>query len=439
MNNENSAALYARAQKSIAGGHLSNFKQHPGNVQTFFERMDGCHLIDVDGNEYIDWSLSSGPCLMGQSNPILQKALKEQIDKCYSRQYMEVQIEAAELFCKYVPCADLMRFSVTGGENILYAIRVARAYTGKNMIVRFKGMYHGGTDLVFGGTTTGADHHAINGYDEGDPYSHACYTTGRADHALNDTYLVDFNDLDQIEQLFKSDDNIACVLMEPVCLNISGCVAKPEYLRGVRQLCDDYGVVLIFDETLTGFRMALGGAQEALGVIPDMATYAKAVCGGIPGAAFGGKKEIMDVLTDCTCVFPGTYNGNSLVAAAMKCMISELAKNNGEVYERLNRLGNMFKDGVLEAAKRYDIPMIFQGFPTGLFPVFTEKEEILNHKEALKYSNLDMMYRFGALMKQNGVIGDDRYCVSTVHTEEDIARSIDAADRALKQLAEERK
>lgn len=438
MKNEKSAALYARAQQSIAGGHLSNFKQHPGNVQTFFERMDGCHLYDVDGNMYIDWSLSSGPCLMGQSNPILQQALKDQIDKCYSRQYTEVQVEAAELFCKYVPCADRMRFSVTGGENILYALRVARAYTGKNMIVRFKGMYHGGTDLVFGGTTASStDFHAIDGYDENDHYSHACFTSGRADHALNDTYLIDFNDLEQMEALFKADDDIACVIMEPVCLNISGCVAEPEYLRGVRKLCDDYGVVLIFDETLTGFRMGLGGAQEALGVIPDMATYAKAICGGIPGAAFGGKKEIMDVLADCSCVFPGTYNGNSLIAAAMKCMITELAKDNGAIYDQMNRLGIMFRDGVLEAAKRHGVPMIFQGFPTALFPVFTEKKAIRNHKEALAYSDLDKMYRFGALMKENGVIGDDRYCISTVHTEEDVIRSIEAADKALAQLAKE--
>lgn len=435
---EKSLALYQRACNSIAGGHLSNFKQHPGNPQTFFDHFEGAKMYDVDGNVYYDWSLSSGPAILGQASPIVQNAIIEQAKKCYTRQYTEVQIEAAELFCKYVPCADKMHFAVTGGESMLYTIRTARAYTGKNMVVRFNGMYHGGTDFVLGGVANSEkDKHAKNKWDERDSYAQACFTTGRAKHALEDVYLIDYNDLEQMEALFKEDDDIACVVMEPVCLNISGCMPEPGYLEGVRKLCDEYGVVLIFDETLTGFRMGLHGAQGYFGVTPDMASFAKAVAGGVPGAAFCGKEEIMKVLDDCTCVIPGTYNGNSLSAAVMKAVLTELGKNDGEVYQQIERLGNMFREGVLDAAKKYDIPMIMQGFPGAWFPVFTEKDRIRNHKEALLYSDLDKMHRFGGLMKANGVIGDDRYCISLAHTEEDVQKSIEIADKVLAILKEE--
>lgn len=435
---EKSLALYERAAKSIAGGHLSNFKQHPGNPQTFFDHFEGAKMYDVDGNMYYDWSLSSGPCILGQHSPIVINAIKEQAERCYSRQYMEIQVEAAEEFCKYVPCADKMHFAVTGGESILYTIRTARAYTGKNMVVRFNGMYHGGTDFVLGGVpTTDSDYHAVNSYREGDDYSKACYTTGRAAHALNDTYLIDFNDLTQMEELFRSDNDIACVIMEPVCLNITGCMPEPGYLEGVRKLCDEYGVLLVFDETLTGFRIGLHGAQGYFNIMPDMASFAKAVCGGVPGAAFCGKEEVMKVLDDCTCIIPGTYNGNSISAACMKAVLSELGKDDGAAYQKIEKLGNMFKEGVLDAAKKHDIPMLMQGFAGALFPVFTEKSVIRNHKEALAYSDLDKMHRFGALMKQNGVIGDDRYCVSLAFTEDDVIQSIAIADKVLGILKEE--
>ncbi|MDD6211539.1 MAG: aminotransferase class III-fold pyridoxal phosphate-dependent enzyme [Clostridiales bacterium] len=436
--NEKSLALYERASKSIAGGHLSNFKQHPGNPQTFFSHFEGSKMFDVDGNMYYDWSLSSGPAILGQASPIVRDAIIEQAQKCYTRQYMEVQIEAAELFCKCVPCADSMHYAVTGGESMLYTIRTARAYTGKNMIVRFNGMYHGGTDLVLGGRATSKeDRHVLNGWDEGDSYGQACFTTGRAKHALNDVYMIDYNDLEQMEALFKSDDDIACVILEPVCLNISGCMPEPGYLEGVRKLCDEYGVLLVFDETLTGFRAALGGAQEYFGITPDLATFAKAISGGIPGAAFGGKAEVMKVLDDCTCIIPGTYNGNSLTAAVMKAVLTELSRNDGECYKQIEKLGNMFREGVLDAAKKYDIPMLMQGFPGAWFPVFTEKDRIRNHREALLYSDLDKMHRFGSLMKENGVIGDDRYCVSLAHTESDVLASIEIADKVLSILKEE--
>lgn len=435
---ERSQALYQRACKSIAGGHLSNFKQRPGAPQTFFERFEGARMYDVDGNLYYDWSLSSGPCILGQASSVVRDAIVEQAGKCYSRQYTQVQIEAAELFCRYVPCADKMHFAVTGGESLLYTIRTARAYTGKNMVVRFSGMYHGGTDVVLGGVARGGDdRRAENRWNENDDYSRACYTTGRARHALDDVYLIDFNDLEQMEQLFRADNDIACVVMEPVCMNISGCVPQPGYLEGVRKLCDQYGVLLIFDETLTGFRIGLHSAQGYFGVTPDLASFAKAVCGGIPGAAFGGREDVMSVLDDCTCLIPGTYNGNSLSAAAMKAVITELARNDGEAYRIIERLGGMFRDGVLEAARRHGIPMIMQGFPGALFPVFTQREVIRNHREALLYSDLDKMHRFGALMKANGVVGDDRYCVSLAHTEEDVLRSVEIADRVLGIMKEE--
>lgn len=429
--------LYRRAQKVIAGGHFSNFKQSPGGVPVFMERVEGSHLYSVDGQEYLDFSLSSGPCILGQSSPVIQEAITEQLKKCYSRQYMELQIEAAELLCQYIPCADQIHFSVSGGESILYCLRLARAYTGKNMIIRYTGTYNGGTDVVLGGQPGAENYKGQIGYSPEDDYGKSCHTTGRAKHALDDCYMLELNDMEQLETVFRWDSDIAAVIMEPVCLNISGCVVEKPYMHRVRELCDQYGALLIFDETLTGFRMGLNGAQGYYDVLPDIASYAKAICGGIPGAAFGGRKEVMDKLADCTCIAPGTYNGNALIAAAIKAVVTELAKNDGEIYRRFEKLGGMFYDGVMEAAKRHGVPMILQGFPAAWFPVFTEKDCIRNHKEALLYSDIRRMQRFGDLMKENGVIGDDRYCLSAAHTEEDIQKAIMAADRSLQAIREE--
>lgn len=279
-------ALFQRASRCLAGGVLSNFKKAKGVAPVYVKSAEGCRMTDYDGNVYYDFSLSAGPAILGHSNEGLRRALREQLDQAYTNRDCLAAIEAAEKIQQVVPCAELVRFAVSGVDAVFNAIRVARAYTGRPLYVKFKGQYNGGMDFVLGGRTDRGDLQARDGVDPDDFYSAMCYTEGRAPHALDDCLLAEYNDLEGLAALFQQQgDQIACVIMEPVTLNMTGCMPEPGFLEGLRELCTRYGVLMVFDETLTGFRLALGGAQEYFGVTPDLCTFAKAIGGGFPVAA----------------------------------------------------------------------------------------------------------------------------------------------------------
>jgi glutamate-1-semialdehyde 2,1-aminomutase len=430
--------IYERCCKSIAGGLLSNFKKEEGSQPVYVKSAKGARLTDFDGNVYVDYALSLGPCVLGHSNENLKRALKEQIDKMYSGELSMIQIEAAEKIKQVIPSAELIRFAVSGTEAVYNAIRVARGYTGKNMYVKFFGQYHGGVDYILGGIVNNPDNPVVShGEDPTDLYTTVCTTQGRAEHALDDCYMIDWNDLGALEKLFAAKaDEIACVVMEPVTLNVNGCMPEPGYLEGVRELCTKYNVVLIFDETLTGFRIGLNGAQGYFGVTPDMSTFAKAIGGGFPVSVYCGKKEIMDVITKTDVLAVGTYNGNPISAAAILATISELEKDDQAALKHMNRLGTMLKEGFEAAAKKYGIPMIVQGFPSAIYPIFTSKDKIINHRDGCQNSDGMLGAMFSVFMKERGVLNNYRFCTSAAHTEEDVAFAIDAADDALGLLAD---
>ena len=266
-------ALFQRASRCLAGGVLSNFKKAKGVAPVYVKSAEGCRMTDYDGNVYYDFSLSAGPAILGHSNEGLRRALREQLDQAYTNRDCLAAIEAAEKIQQVVPCAELVRFAVSGVDAVFNAIRVARAYTGRPLYVKFKGQYNGGMDFVLGGRTDRGDLQARDGVDPDDFYSAMCYTEGRAPHALDDCLLAEYNDLEGLAALFQEQgDQIACVIMEPVTLNMTGCMPEPGFLEGLRELCTRYGVLMVFDETLTGFRLALGGAQEYFGVTPDLCT-----------------------------------------------------------------------------------------------------------------------------------------------------------------------
>lgn len=326
-------ALFQRASRCLAGGVLSNFKKAKGVAPVYVKSAEGCRMTDYDGNVYYDFSLSAGPAILGHSNEGLRRALREQLDQAYTNRDCLAAIEAAEKIQQVVPCAELVRFAVSGVDAVFNAIRVARAYTGRPLYVKFKGQYNGGMDFVLGGRTDRGDLQARDGVDPDDFYSAMCYTEGRAPHALDDCLLAEYNDLEGLAALFQEQgDQIACVIMEPVTLNMTGCMPEPGFLEGLRELCTRYGVLMVFDETLTGFRLALGGAQEYFGVTPDLCTFAKAIGGGFPVAAFAGRREVMQVIEDNRVLAVGTYNGHPLAAAAVLETIRQLEANDGEAF-----------------------------------------------------------------------------------------------------------
>ena len=225
--------------------------------------------------------------------------------------------------------------------------------------------------------------------------------------------------------------------MEPVMTNVDGCVPEPGYLEGVRELCTKHNVVLIFDEVLTGFRIGLHGAQGYFGVKPDLTTFAKAIGGGMPISVFCGKKEILDVLTRTETLGVGTYNGHPVCVAALLATLKEMEKNDGEVFKTINRLGNMLRDGMMDIAKKIDYPSFkVQGYPGAWNIVFTEKEKIINHKDAVDNTDILKTSAFLALLKERGILTAFRFCVSSVHTEKDIKDTLVLVEDALIELKE---
>lgn len=427
--NEN---IYRRASQCIAGGVLSNFKKEKGSAPVFVREAEGCHLIDHDGNVYYDFSLSAGPAILGHSNEEYRQALKRQLDRAYTNQDGLIQIEAAEKIQTVVPCAELVRFCVSGVDAVFNALRVARAYTGKSRYVKFKGQYNGGMDAILGGWTQPGQPQALVGIDPDDYYSRMCHTEGRAPHALDDCYMIEWNDLDEIRSLFERfSDDIACVIMEPVTLNMTGCLPEPGFLEGLRALCTQYGVLMIFDETLTGFRLALGGAQEYFGVTPDLCTFAKAIGGGFPVAAFAGRREVMEVIADNRVLAVGTYNGHPLAAAAILETIRQLEKDDGAAFRTIALRTQQAKQGMTQVARELGVDLLIQGMPGALFPIFTKKEKIVNHRDAIAHADFDRHSRFMGLLKQRGILHNSRLVFSPAHTQEDIAYLIDQTRAAL--------
>ena len=428
-----SLAHFVRASQLIPGGLMSNFRKEDGYRPTYMTHGKGAHLFDIDGNEYIDYSLSYAPAILGHSNEHLMTAVARQAASFMSCEVNTLELEAAAKIIQHVPCAEMVRFACSGSEAVYNAVRVARAYTGKNMLIRFSGHYDGGLDDQLGGVAFSADNPvAVAGEREDDLFSQATNTDGRAKHALADTFLIEWNDLDLLQRLLEEQgDDIAAVLMEPIMVNVSGCLPLPGYLEGVRELCTRHGVVLIFDEVITGFRLGLGGAQAYLGVTPDMATFAKALGGGAPVSAFCGKRELMETIARTDVIAGGTYNGNPLSMAAVIATIEELEKDNGAAFRHIERLGVMLGNGLRECFARQQVSFLLQGVPAAWTLAYNEQRAAIhNHRESWG-NGLAMVGLFSSLLNKRGVIVQSRFCTSAAHTETDVAETLLRVEDAL--------
>ena len=338
MNTSKSKELFDRAQRSIPGGVNSPVRafSHVGGTPLFISKAEGAYLFDANGNRYIDLIGSWGPMLLGHAHPAITKAVQEAA--ALSTSYgapTEQEIRMAEMVCSMAPNIDLIRMVNSGTEACMSALRLARGFTGRNKLIKFEGCYHGHADAFLVKAGSGVATFGIQAV-PGVP-------AAVADHTLT----CAFNDLEAVRQLVSEHkEQIAAIIVEPVAGNM-GCVPPvPGFLEGLRSICDQEGIVLIFDEVMTGFRLAAGGAQEALKIDADLVTYGKVIGGGMPVGAFGGRKEIMQKIAPIGKVYQaGTLSGNPVAMAAGLAMLGTL-KGDPKIYDRLEEKGAYLEDGL---------------------------------------------------------------------------------------------
>lgn len=423
-----SAQLFEKAQKVIPGGVNSPVRAFKGvgGTPVFIEKAEGAYITDSDGKKYIDYVGSWGPMVLGHNHPAIIDAVLKAVPNGLSfGAPTESEITLAELVCKLVPSIELVRMVSSGTEATMSAIRLARGYTGRDKIIKFEGCYHGHSDSLLVKAGSGA-------LTLGQP-SGPGVPADFAKHTLTCTY----NDLDSVKQAFEQYPNeIACLIIEPVAGNMNCIPPKAGFLQGVRELCDQYGTVFIIDEVMTGFRVALGGAQSYYGVKPDLTTLGKIIGGGMPVGAFGGKKEIMEFIAPTGPVYQaGTLSGNPIAMAAGLACLTELSKAGNE--EKLAAQTKTLAEGLKALADKYGVPFTVQyvGGMFGLF--FTEQQEITDFQSVMK-CDAAKFNRFFHLMLEQGVYlapsAFEAGFMSLAHTDADIQATLEAADRAFAQL-----
>lgn len=420
MNIEKSEKLFSEAQKFIPGGVNSPvraFKSVGGNP-LFMQSGNGSKMTDVDGNEYIDYIGSWGPHLFGHNPGFIKTALMEQIERGVSfGTPAEIEVQMAELITELVPSMEMVRMVNSGTEATMSAVRAARGFTGKDKFIKFEGCYHGHADYFLIKAGSGA-------LTLGVPTSPGV-TNGNA----SDTLVADYNNIESVKELVEANKGeIAAIIIEPIAGNMGVIQSKPKFIKELRQICDEEGIVLIFDEVMTGFRVARGGAQEVVGVEPDLSTFGKIIGGGLPVGAFGGKKEIMSKIAPVGPVYQaGTLSGNPLAMTAGFAALSKI-KYSPELYNQLEEkslyLAEGFKSNLEKLGKNYWMNRI-----GSMMCMFFTEEEVIDFKTAVKSdTNLYGKY-FNEMLKRGIYLAPAQFealFVSTEHSQSDLDKTIQA-------------
>jgi glutamate-1-semialdehyde 2,1-aminomutase len=429
MNHDRSKALYERSRRVIPGGVSSNIRSRWKPFPLFYTHGSGSRVWDVDGNEYIDYVLGRGPLVLGHSPAPVVEAVKRQLDRglMYAGQH-ELEIEVAETISRLVPCAERVRFSNSGSEAVHMALRLARAATGRVKHLRFEGHYHGWFDSVFYSYAPKLEDAGPRESPRPVPVS-----KGQPPSDAENVIVLPWNDLALVERtLAARGREIAALITEPVMCNSGGILPKPGYLEGLRELCTRHGIVLIFDEVITGFRLSPGGAQKLFGVTPDLATFAKAVAGGFCVSVLAGKAALMDEIATLSTVHAGTYNSNPPCMAACKAALDALTAGDGAAYRRIQARGEALMKGIRELGLKAGKRVSVRGLPACLHVSFGEPEEAVDYRT---YSRRDAAAqdRFWEGLQDAGVriVPEGTWFVSAAHTEEDIARTLEAVEAAL--------
>jgi len=423
-----SESLYAAARQVIPGGVNSPVRAFTGvgGVPLFIERADGAYLFDVEGKAYIDYVGSWGPMILGHNHPAIRNAVIEAVSRGLSfGAPTEMEVKMAELVTELVPTMDMVRMVNSGTEATMSAIRLARGFTGRDKIIKFEGCYHGHADCLLVKAGSGA-------LTLGQPNSPGV-PADFAKHTLTCTY----NDLASVREAFtRYPEEIACIIVEPVAGNMNCIPPDEDFLPGLRALCDEFGALFIIDEVMTGFRVALAGAQDYYGVEPDLTCLGKIIGGGMPVGAFGGRREIMEALSPVGPVYQaGTLSGNPIAMAAGYACLNEITQPG--VYETLTELTEMLAEGLLHAAQEEGIPLVINqvGGMFGLF--FTDAPSVTCYSDVMA-CDVERFKRFFHLMLEQGVYlapsAFEAGFMSVAHSPEDIQKTIDAARVAFAQL-----
>jgi glutamate-1-semialdehyde 2,1-aminomutase len=428
MESKRSAALFNEAKKFIPGGVNSPvraFKAVGGNP-VFIRRADGPYLTDEDGNTYIELINSWGPMILGHNHPMIREAvIKAMEDGTSFGAPTEREIRIAELITHMVPCVDKVRMVNSGTEATMSAIRVARGYTGRDKFIKFEGNYHGHGDSFLISAGSGA-------ITMGNPDSPGV-TVGTA----KDTLLAPYNDLEAVSRLVEANkDEIAAIILEPVAGNMGCILPEPGFLQGLREICDDEGIVLIFDEVMTGFRLSKGGAQELFGIKPDMCTLGKIIGGGMPVGAYGGRKEIMEYVSPEGPVYQaGTLSGNPIAMAAGLAML-EYLNSHPEVYVELEQIGTTLVAGIKESLTSLGLPYTINHL-NSMYSLFFTDQNVVDFESA-KTCDTGRFGRYFQGMLQKGIyLAPSQFeslFLSTALKSEHIDRILDANEAVLKSL-----
>ena len=421
-----SEALFERAVKRIPGGVNSPVRAYGaiGETPRFIERADGCYIYDVDGNRYIDYIDSWGPMILGHNFPLIREAVIKACEKGLSFGCAtEIEVEMAEFICEHIPHVEMIRMVNSGTEAVMSAVRAARGFTGRSRIIKFAGCYHGHSDALLVSAGSGV-------MTSGIPDS-----AGVPEGCTKDTMTAVYNDLDSVKKLFEeAAGKVAAVIVEPVAANMGVVLPEKGFLEGLRKLCDQYGSLLIFDEVITGFRLAFGGAAEYFHVAPDMVTYGKIIGAGMPVGAYGGRKEIMEMVSPSGPVYQaGTLSGNPVAMAAGLTQLKYLYSH-PEIYAGLEQKGDKLYGGLEEILKKtgkdYQINHI-----SSLGSLFFTGQKVKDYTSA-KTSDTGAFAEYFLGMLGRGIhLAPSQFeamFLSAAHTDQAIGETLDAAETYFK-------
>jgi len=424
-----SSTLFNEAKNYIPGGVNSPVRAFKGvgGEPIYFERGEGAYLYDVDGNAYIDYVGSWGPMILGHSNPFIVDVVRAELDKGLGfGAPTEIETSLAKKICQLMPSIELVRMVSSGTEATMSAIRLARGYTKRDKIVKFEGCYHGHSDSLLVKAGSGA-------LTLGVPTS-----PGVPNDLAKHTLTLEYNNLDSVKALFsKMGEEVGCIIVEPVAGNMNCIPPKEGFLQGLRKLCDDYGSLLIFDEVMTGFRVALGGAQTYYGVKPDLTTLGKVIGGGLPVAAFGGRHEVMNEIAPLGPIYQaGTLSGNPLSMASGLAMLSVLEADDS-FYQNLSDSTEYLVNGIVAAASTNNVSMTSNNVG-GMFGLFFSSEEKVTNFSQASNCDIELFKKFYKSMIRQGVyFAPSAYeCgfLSAAHTKNELDQTINAALTAFSEL-----